>query len=153
MAMIKCKKCGKQINDHAKICPNCGTANDIMFCPECDTPMKSDQSICPNCGYQKKALGKSNIPQKRLINGIVLIVLGGISIIWGLTLNFKGEETRYTSYGGDAYTGIQNASADTSNNLYKLGHVVSNGLKGIMFISGGLIITIGVNVLLKKEGN
>ena len=59
---------------------------------------------------------------------IALIVLGCIIFIWGLVA------TEHIEYGGDAYTGIQNAAADTSNNVLKacgilvgsLGIVLSN---------------------------
>ncbi len=50
MALIKCSECGKDMSDHAKICPNCGCDNNIMFCPECDKQLSSKASMCPNCG-------------------------------------------------------------------------------------------------------
>ena len=42
---------------------------------------------------------------------ITLIVLGCIIFIFG------SFGTEYIEYGGDAYTGIQNAAADTANNV------------------------------------
>lgn len=50
MALIKCNECGKKMSDHAKMCPNCGCDNNIMFCPECDKQLSSKASMCPNCG-------------------------------------------------------------------------------------------------------
>lgn len=44
---------------------------------------------------------------------ITLIVLGCIIFIFG------SFGTEYIEYGGDAYTGIQNAAADTANNVSK----------------------------------
>lgn len=54
MALIKCKECGKEMSDHAKMCPNCGCDNNIMFCPECDKQLSTKASMCPNCGYAFK---------------------------------------------------------------------------------------------------
>ena len=30
MALIKCKECGKEISDQAKICPNCGAKTEVL---------------------------------------------------------------------------------------------------------------------------
>ena len=49
-----------------------------------------------------------------MIIGIVIFAMGVIGIGW---LGF--EETKYIEYGGDAYTGIQNAAADSANNIVK----------------------------------
>lgn len=54
MALIKCSECGKEMSDHAKMCPNCGCDNNIMFCPECDKQLSTKASMCPNCGYAFK---------------------------------------------------------------------------------------------------
>lgn len=51
MALIKCKECNKEMSDHAKMCPNCGCENNIMFCPECEKQLSTKASMCPNCGY------------------------------------------------------------------------------------------------------
>lgn len=50
MALIKCRECGNEMSDHAKMCPNCGVENNIMFCPECDKQLSLKASMCPNCG-------------------------------------------------------------------------------------------------------
>ena len=43
-------------------------------------------------------------------------------------------------YGGDAYTGIQNAAAQTANNIRYLAEIIQIGLGGILLIAGLLII-------------
>ena len=61
-------------------------------------------------------------------------------------------ETGYTSYefyGGDAYTGIQHACADISNNVYYLGHSFFwsfYGIKGII----GLFDCIGYILMVSS---
>ena len=60
---------------------------------------------------------------KNLITGVMFIIAGLIAIAFAIvvisqTTNFSvGSYTWYESYGGDAYTGIQNAAADTANNV------------------------------------
>lgn len=53
MALINCPKCGKQISDKAKICPNCKFDMDerMTTCPECKLQVRKDAELCPNCGY------------------------------------------------------------------------------------------------------
>ena len=122
MATIKCKECGKEIID---------TLNK-----------------CSNCGYPLK----NNMKNKRLITGISFIVLGIISVIWGLSLTYTGISSLSETYGGDAYTGIQNASSRTANNINELGNTLCVGLKGILIVMGGAIIIYGTSIILKKEG-
>ena len=43
-------------------------------------------------------------------------------MVFGIVLfTFNFSNTKYEEYGGDAYTGIQNASADTANNVIEVG--------------------------------
>lgn len=122
MATIKCKECGKEISD---------TLNK-----------------CSNCGYPLK----NNMKNKRLIIGISFIVLGIISIIWGLNITYTGISSLSETYGGDAYTGIQNAASRTANNINELGNTLCVGLKGILIVMGGAIIIYGTSIILKEEG-
>ena len=52
MALIKCKECGKEISDKAKVCPHCGFENNLIICPECKKEIKGNVNTCPNCGYE-----------------------------------------------------------------------------------------------------
>lgn len=45
---------------------------------------------------------------------------------------YRGEEH---TYGGDAYTGMQNASAQSATNVYHLNNIVKDGF-GWFFIIG-----------------
>lgn len=94
----------------------------------------------------------NNLEKGRNITlGIILIMLGVISIIWGLVLSYSESSEEYSSYGGDAYTGIQNASAKAANNINKLGKTICSGLKGILIVSGGVIIVNGITYIYKKN--
>lgn len=80
MEMIKCKECGHQMSKKAKICPNCGVENDIIFCPECNKELSSKATMCPSCGYELK--GSKNI-QKNSKDTLSLVgmILGFCSVI------------------------------------------------------------------------
>lgn len=70
---------------------------------------------------------------KKLSN-IVGIISGMISIVFsfvvkGMSIGYY--EQNYT-YGGDAYTGIQNASAQAANNVQDLADLVRTGIYGFL---------------------
>lgn len=115
----------------------------LVKCKECGKEISSSSSVCPNCGIELKSFNKSKVI------GIALIVLGIISIVWGLGLNYSGISSSDKLYGGDAYTGIQNASSTTANNVKELGETVCSGLKGILVVMGGVIIIYGASIVIK----
>ena len=58
------------------------------------------------------------------------MVVGAFSVIMSFVVkgkNYSSYELR-SSYGGDAYTGIQNAAATTANNVRHLTNLVAYGL-------------------------
>ena len=66
------------------------------------------------------------------------IILGILSIVISLAV-FSGSVGYYESalkYGGDAYTGIQNAAAQTANNIKYLGETLQIGLAGLLLVQG-----------------
>lgn len=79
-------------------------------------------------------------------------MLGGISVILSIIcfcLYDGGYESSYT-YGGDAYTGIQNASAQAANNLINLADIVKFGFGSVLLIGGLYLILSSVFQLLSK---
>lgn len=84
----------------------------------------------------------------KLFVGIILAILGIIAIIMGNSVNYYGGYELESKYGGDAYTGIQNAAAQTANNVYNFGNYHEEVYASFMaFIgisllaSGGLVIS------------
>ena len=77
---------------------------------------------------------------------IILIMIGIIAV--GLSIScFSRESLRYehtTRYGGDAYTGIQNAAAKTSENVKELAEIVKFGFGSILLVMGLGFIGIGL---------
>lgn len=51
-----CRNCGKEINNNAEVCVNCGfkPLSEKNFCQECGAETKSKQEICVKCGVRLK---------------------------------------------------------------------------------------------------
>ena len=125
-------------------------------CEECGWKYLATEESCTKCGCpnDKKIIIKSNKSVNEFKNsdfGIILIVLGVISIIWGLALNYSGISSTDKSYGGDAYTGIQNAASATANNVEEMGKTICYGFKGILIVIGGVIIIKGAYIIKNKN--
>ena len=82
---------------------------------------------------------------------VTFIVAGILSIILALVV-FTFDAGLYVNpqaYGGDAYTGIQNAGASTAYNVVQLSKIAKTGFASLLLVGGVLFIGIGVSV--KKE--
>lgn len=90
--------------------------------------------------------------QLKKIKAVFLITIGGIAIICGIVcfLADTGTFERQTSYGGDAYTGIQNAGAITANNVKCVAQLTSLGFGFAFLITGLILISNGILPLLLK---
>ena len=77
---------------------------------------------------------------------IILIVVGIIAL--GLSIKcFSIDDLDYATksmYGGDAYTGIQNAAAATSKNVKELASIVQFGFGSILLVMGLGLIGLGL---------
>lgn len=88
------------------------------------------------------------------IFSIILIVIGVISVFLGLfsytdeNALYAGSYEWYGTYGGDAYTGIQNAAAQTSNNVLSTNKILKFGFGSVLLITGLLSAVVGANKLL-----
>ena len=88
---------------------------------------------------------------KAIISALI-IIFGIIVFILGLseTFDFYGYYTYYETYGGDAYTGIQHAAADTSKNLNNIGYLLEDFLN-LLFVCGGVLIILFGSYLLASN--
>ena len=81
--------------------------------------------------------------------GLYSLILGLSSSAQALQMNKGGLES-FSTYGGDAYTGIQNAAAQTANNVY-YGNDILCGLgeilRGMSDIVAGLMIVAGLGMI------
>lgn len=100
---------------------------------------------------------------KKIFN-YTLIGIGVLSIIFAILCFVLNGEYDYGSfvgwetYGGDAYTGIQNAAATTANqvlrlneNIETLANCIKIGFGFILLIVGVLLIFYGIQKLLSEQ--
>ena len=99
-------------------------------------------------------MNKKNKSVARMAVGVLAIVLAIICF----TLNTGGTE-RDQAYGGDAYTGIQNASAQTARNIKTLASITKVGFGSILLVTGCYLIITSLpekgteDALLEKKQN
>ena len=89
-----------------------------------------------------------NYPRMGICCGILSVIFA-IIIFTGSGTNVKdmdtGTHTSYSYYGGDAYTGIQQAAADTSRNVQSLASIVKTGFQSLSGSGMGyLLLIIGI---------
>ena len=89
---------------------------------------------------------------KTKLFGIGGIISGILSIIMGFSVmgSYTGSWEASNSYGGDAYTGIQNAAAQTANNVQDLADIAAKGFGWILVVLGLAIIFF---FAMKMAGN
>lgn len=80
------------------------------------------------------------------------IAVGVISVFCSFALFFArvGSFVAKNTYGGDAYTGIQNAAAATGNNVNDLAAICSKGFGFILLIIGLALICFFLHQLLSE---
>ena len=81
------------------------------------------------------------------IAAILFVVIGIVSIIMSFEaydLPTGGYESS-SAYGGDAYTGIQNAAAQTANNVRYVTEAVGYVGGSLLMVTGLILIAVGVN--------
>lgn len=127
-----CTNCGKQLNEQEKFCAACGTP--VM------------QATVQGSVPQPSAFGKikANFDMAKLVVCVLGIVLGLVLTVVGFTTydsSLYGDYIASESYGGDAYTGIQNAAADTANNILSLEWTVRE-ISGVVLIGFGLVTVL-----------
>ncbi len=76
-----------------------------------------------------------------IVIGVVAIALGVVCFILD-----TGSYERNTSYGGDAYTGIQNAAAQTANNVMCLAIIAKFGFGSILVVTGLSLIAFASTI-------
>lgn len=91
----------------------------------------------------------------RLLRSILLTAVGILSIIFSIRC-FNMEDGSYepnATYGGDAYTGMQNASAQAANNIQDLTKNVNQGMGFMLMIAGLTLVSVGVSPNACAKGN
>lgn len=63
----------------------------------------------------------------------------------------KGDEVFRHYYGGDAYSGIQNASADAGTNVYCLTKIVAKGFGSVLLVGGLALLATGLTIRTEDD--
>ena len=154
-AAVTCPNCGAEVQDGMLFCSECGSRINTEpeqnggYPPEPNNdPAGSSPINGINNGYltgtgKPQTIDKILKPQiKDKIFDILGMVTGILSVIIGITFfsGSYGVHVTSQSYGGDAYTGIQNAVAYTGNNVRALAKLLKSGFAWILIIIGLAII-------------
>ncbi len=80
------------------------------------------------------------------LKSILFILVGIVSI--GLSIScFNANDGDYVekhSYGGDAFTGIQHAAAETGQNVRALTKLATKGFGSILLVGGLALVVVGI---------
>lgn len=86
---------------------------------------------------------------------VLFILVGLLAVILGFCA--FGKDTGYyennNKYGGDAYTGIQNAAAQTANNVQDLSEATTFGFGSILLVGGIVLMLVGINNISLSDVN
>ena len=133
-----CAKCGNNEADGNVFCSKCGTPLAYAPTPTYNTnnPNTYNSQSFNAYGFQRPVKPKS----KGVVSCVFGVLSGILSVIFGvvtLTQDTGHWETN-ASYSGAAYTGIQNAAAQTANNVQDLAEIMAMGM-GFLLIALGFI--------------
>ena len=91
--------------------------------------------------------------KKKIVVAVIAFGIGVCAIIFGFCLTRHGGYILHKYYGGDAYTGIQNATADAGNNVLYLEALMQRVFRYAFIITGLGFIFYGVKTLLFNKDN
>lgn len=89
----------------------------------------------------------------KLIRSIGFIVIAIVAFTFANKIDDMGNGDYVSSsrYGGDAYTGMQNASAETGCNVYKGNQITQKGFKYVFILSGLGFLVLGLTPALTNN--
>lgn len=136
-----CANCGGELQDGVAFCAKCGAAiqTEQNVQNNCNNPHTSSSANVNNAAKLDNAI---NVINEKSKGGILFNVIGLLSGILSAILGFvvfgldTGSWENPSSYGGDAYTGIQNAAAQTANNVQDLTEIIKFGVASLLIIVG-----------------
>jgi len=89
----------------------------------------------------------------RRVFGALLLAFSLIAFIASMSMfdSYTGGYESNERYGGDAYTGIQNAAAQTANNVERLSTIVSEGFGWLFLLSSFTMFACGLYQVVRKD--
>lgn len=124
MALIRCKVCGKQISDRARVCPHCGARGKVTLRKKTSADEESAQTVSPSQSTTSPNGGQSAKPSAlytppletqskapMVIAIVLIVVLLGIGAIFFFLLNPRSHRSTTEDY---ADTVVAQSSEDYS---------------------------------------
>ncbi len=155
-----CPACGKvNSDDSIAFCPGCGTAmSSSFYTPLVDGNVSTQIPPTVSSGFAPATTIKTSKKNKRfgLILSYLLGLFSGIaSVALGILIGEMsvGSYESAKAYGGDAYTGIQNAAAQTANNVQYLCELVREGFMYVLFAIGAIAIFYFASKIISELSN
>ena len=111
MALIRCKVCGKQISDRARVCPHCGARGKVtlrkkmsvdeestqtVLASQSTTPHNGTQPAKPSALYTPPLETQSKAPM--VIAIVLMLVLLGIGVMFFFLLNPRSHRSTTEDY-------------------------------------------------------
>ncbi len=136
-------------------------SKNMVYCNHCGAKNNEDVKFCANCGNKIYGATNAKSPKEKFLTlaALAFIILGVIAFIMGSNLTYYGSYESTEKYGGDAYTGMQNAAAKTANNVNSLAETYRDSYSMFMTFLGITMVTSGVlcmgyNIMVvRKEEN
>ncbi len=136
-----CSKCGSEINVGEKFCQNCGEKVDYV---------KQENISYNQVGYYSEKTNEAVKNYSNYVGTPIYVVLkyiaSAISFIgfFGIMVSDIGDYAVKNSYGGDAYTGIQQAGATTANNIRMMASMCKIGFACFLLAFGFLMLSMAL---------
>ena len=149
-----CDTCGVEMKEGDTACSLCDNTTEQTDVDRSKPTQENNAAIKFATAEQKAQVLSDKISKVNTFFPIGGIISGILSVIFGLRM-FGKDVGGYESsavYGGDAYTGIQNAAAQTANNVNALSEIVRDGF-AFFLIAVGLIAVFYFAMKLSKNGN
>lgn len=171
-----CNQCGNKLNGDEKICPKCGavvealevqmnlqnTQSEVIQPPITSSPVTPSQPVAQQAPVVATKNKTKAINALTLIGNILGIISGIVSTVFGIMIKAK-HFTSYgalyetaKSYGGDAYTGIQQAAAQTADNVLAIFRLIQNSMCFLLIAIGLIAIsafTVKLFAYLENKNN
>jgi hypothetical protein len=89
----------------------------------------------------------------KIVRSIAFIIIAIVAFIFSSKIDDMNDGGYVSSsvYGGDAYTGIQNASAETGCNVYKGNQIIQKGFKYTFILIGLGFLVVGLTPTLQPK--
>lgn len=140
-----CEKCGNELQENEKVCAKCG-APVVEMAPS----QEQSQAELPAVSESNST---KNTPEDRSFKTpesgchFMGVLASVITIIFGFVLKsgkIGGITVEHITYGGDAFTGIQNAAADTAIAVQNgFAYVlIAIGVLAFFFFLGKLVVCL-----------